>query len=320
MPWVRRGLAIGAKHEALAWGAMLPPPDIEDGENSRVDRALLRHLPLVEAPLAKRLGPQGAAALVEFLVFGIKQAWACLFGGLIVAGLLGTSLFWPESAPIARYDFLVVYVVAIQVVFLLTKLERPREALVILIFHVTGTVMELFKTSAGSWRYPEESFLRLGDVPLFSGFMYAAVGSYLARVMRVLEFRFENYPDLRLSMALAALIYANFFSHHYTTDLRWLLMAWCGWLYRGSWVHYRVWRFRHKMPLLLGFALVALFIFLAENLGTLAGAWLYPSQETGWQMVSWQKYPAWFLLMILSWVLVTLVHRPKPRDLGGLSG
>ena len=55
---------------------MLPPPDIEDGENSRVDHALFRHLPLLEAPLAKRLGPQPAAALVEFLVFGIKQAWA----------------------------------------------------------------------------------------------------------------------------------------------------------------------------------------------------------------------------------------------------
>ena len=283
-------------------------------ENSRVDETLARVLPKLEEPLQRWIGEQLARAAVEFLVFGVKQAWACLFGGLVLAGLIGTALFWPEGSPLARYDFLVLYVVAIQVVFLLTKLERPREAVVILIFHITGTVMELFKTQAGSWRYPEESLLRLGEVPLFSGFMYAAVGSYLARVMRVLEFRFTNYPDIRLTMALAALIYINFFSHHYTVDIRWLLVAWCAWMYRSTWVHYRVWRWRHKMPLLLGFALVALFIFLAENLGTLAGAWLYPSQEAGWKMVSWQKYPAWFLLMILSWVLVTLVHRPKAQE------
>ncbi|MEM9838271.1 MAG: DUF817 family protein, partial [Pseudomonadota bacterium] len=73
---------------------------------------------------------------------------------------------------------------------------------------------------------------------------------------------------------------------------------------------------RHQMPLLLGFALVALFIFIAENAGTLAGAWIYPDQEGGWRPVSWQKWPAWFLLMILSWVLVTLVHRPKEREAG----
>src|SRR3546814_3089959 len=35
------------------------------------------------------------------------------------------------------------------------RLETPKEALVILIFHFVGTVMELFKTAAGSWQYPE---------------------------------------------------------------------------------------------------------------------------------------------------------------------
>ena len=37
--------------------------------------------------------------------------------------------------------------------------------------------MEVFKTEAGSWTYPEDNLLRIGGVPLFSGFMYAAVGS-----------------------------------------------------------------------------------------------------------------------------------------------
>src|SRR5262249_12303966 len=50
----------------------------------------------------------------EFLLFGLKQAWACLFGGLMLALLLGTHLFWPAHAPIARYDFLVIASVCVQ--------------------------------------------------------------------------------------------------------------------------------------------------------------------------------------------------------------
>jgi uncharacterized membrane protein YoaT (DUF817 family) len=65
------------------------------------------------------------------------------------------------------------------------------------------------------------------------------------------------------------------------------------------------------MPLLLGYGLVALFIWFAENLGTFARAWVYPGQESGWEMVSLNKLGAWFLLMIISVVLVSLVHRPE---------
>jgi uncharacterized membrane protein YoaT (DUF817 family) len=279
---------------------------------SRVDALLGTCLPPVERALRSLLGERLTVAAAEFLVFGIKQAWACLFGGLMLFAMLGTALYWPASAPLARYDFLVLWALGIQLVFLATKLERPSEAVVIFLFHAVGTAMEIFKVAQGSWSYPEESLLRIGDVPLFSGFMYAAVGSYLARVTRVLEFRFQHYPSLPATAALAALIYLNFFGHHYLPDIRWLLLLAVAWLWRRTFVHYRVWRFAHRMHLLLGFALVALFIFLAENLGTLAGAWLYPGQEDGWEPVSLQKYPAWLLLMILSFVLVTLVHRPRP--------
>ena len=56
-------------------------------------------------------------------------------------------------------------------------------------------------------------------------------------------------------------------------------------LYWKTWVHYRVFRFRHRMPLLLGFFLVALFIWLAENIATAGGAWVYPNQAKAWEMV-----------------------------------
>jgi uncharacterized membrane protein YoaT (DUF817 family) len=68
------------------------------------------------------------------------------------------------------------------------------------------------------------------------------------------------------------------------------------------------------MPLLVGFLLIALFIWLAENIGTFSRAWIYPDQIGGWVPVSPSKLGAWYLLMIVSFVLVTIVHRPKPFE------
>ncbi len=39
--------------------------------------------------------------------------------------------------------------------------------------------------------------------------------------------------------------------------------------------------------------------------------WIYPSQAVVWHMVGIEKILAWFLLMIISFVLVSLVHRPE---------
>jgi uncharacterized membrane protein YoaT (DUF817 family) len=201
--------------------------------------------------------------------------------------------------------------VAIQAFMLATRLERWDEALVIAIFHVVGTGMELFKTAQGSWIYPEPSLLRIGGVPLFSGFMYACIGSYIARAMRLFEIRFVRYPPLWAPWVLAVLAYVNFFTHHYTVDIRWGLFALSVVLFGRAWFEFTPDRKARRMPMLLGFLLVALFIWFAENLGTFASAWIYPSQKDGWSLVPLSKLGSWYLLMMLSFVLVTLVHRPE---------
>jgi uncharacterized membrane protein YoaT (DUF817 family) len=259
-----------------------------------------------------RLPQQGfAGAVIEFLVFGLKQAWACLFGGALLAIIMLSAIAWPTTSSVARYDMLFVAAVLIQVGMLAFKLEKPSEAIVIFVFHIVGTLMELFKTSYGSWTYPEENLLRIGGVPLFSGFMYAAVGSYLARVTRIFDFQFSNYPPTWATALLALGIYANFFTHHFIWDFRWLLFALTGLLFWRCHVHYKVFRFRHRMNMLLGFFLVALFIWFAENIATASRIWLYPNQQQGWTMVSLSKFSSWYLLMIISFVLVNLVHKPK---------
>jgi uncharacterized membrane protein YoaT (DUF817 family) len=63
---------------------------------------------------------------------------------------------------------------------------------------------------------------------------------------------------------------------------------------------------------------VALFIWMAENIATWSGAWLYPSQVDGWDMVPLEKLVAWFLLMIISVVLVAWVYKPEaPQEPAG---
>jgi uncharacterized membrane protein YoaT (DUF817 family) len=256
--------------------------------------------------------PRGRLAdgLVEFLVFGLKQAWACLFGGLMLGMILITTFWWPDGG-MHRYDVFFLAALVIQIGMLVFRLETPSEAKVILIFHVVGTGMELFKTAAGSWIYPEDALFRIGGVPLFSGFMYACVGSYMARIQRIFDIRFSHYPPVWATVLLAVCIYVNFFSHHFTFDFRWVLFGVTVLLYFRSSMHYRVFRFRHRMPMLMAFLLVALFIWIGENIGTWSRAWIYPEQRDGWSMVSWSKLGSWYLLMLISVVLVTLVHPPK---------
>jgi uncharacterized membrane protein YoaT (DUF817 family) len=249
----------------------------------------------------------------EFLMFGFKQGWACLFGGLMLALLLGSALFYPEGAALARYDFLVLGAAAIQVGMLLFRLESWEEFRVILLFHLVGTVMELFKTEVGSWVYPEDSLLRIGGVPLFSGFLYAAVGSYISRVQRIFHIRFSRYPPLWTTWLLAAAIYVNFFSHHWLPDARWVLFAATALVWGRAWFFFTPDRQRIRMPVLLGFGLVAGFIWLAENIATWSRAWLYPSQQGGWEPVGLAKFGSWLLLMIISVVLVSMVRRPEPE-------
>lgn len=260
-------------------------------------------------PWASRSRLRGWA--YEFLLFGLKQAWASLFGAAMLVLLLATRLWWPETAPLARYDFLVLGALAIQAFMLATRLERWDEALVILIFHAVGTAMELFKTAQGSWIYPEASLLRLGGVPLYSGFMYAAIGSYIARIWRLFDVRFERYPPLWAPWLLALAAYANFFTHHYIVDVRWGLFALSGLIFWRTRFTFRPDHAVRRMPMIVGALLVALFIWIAENLGTFANAWIYPDQAAGWRVVGLAKLGSWYLLVMLSFVLVSLVHRPE---------
>lgn len=254
--------------------------------------------------------------LGEFWQFGLKEARASVFGGFLLAVMVITH-FWYPIEGIHRYDFIFISAIAFQIFLLITKLETLRESLVIIVFHIVATIMELFKTSDSiqSWTYPEAYVFGIGNVPLFTGFMYSAVGSYIARAWRIFDFKFSDYPNKTFTIILVVLIYINFFSHHYIWDMRWLLLATTVVLFFRTQIYFKILTTHRRMPLLIGMCLVALFIWIAENVATYTNIWIYPNQHKEWEIVPLAKISSWFLLMWLSFVLVSLMkileHQPK---------
>jgi uncharacterized membrane protein YoaT (DUF817 family) len=231
----------------------------------------------------------------------------------MIALLIGTYLFYPPDAALARYDFLFLAALGLQVALLGFGLETFEEAKVIATYHVVGTVMEIFKTSVGPWIYPEEAFFRIAGVPLFTGFMYSCIGSYLCRAWTLFHFEFKAHPPLGWLVALSIGIYVNFFAHHYLPDARWVLFLAAAVLFARTRVYFVNWQEVRWMPLLLGLLLVTSFIWIAENVGTFTKTWIYPNQKAGWSLVNAGKFGSWFLLLIISYTLVALIKKPVER-------
>jgi len=247
----------------------------------------------------------------EFFVFGLKQARACLFAGTFFVLLFLSSRI--PLGPIPRYDFLFVSAVLVQIILYATKIETKDEVKTIALFHILGLLLELYKTNPaiGSWSYPEMSYLNIGTVPLFSGFMYAAVGSYISQAWRIMKLKLTGPIHYRAAAVLAIAIYLNFFTHHFLPDFRWILTVLVFVLSWGVWVEFTVTDKIRRLPLSVSFLLIAFFIWIAENISTYLGAWKYPDQLTTWNMVGLGKISSWFLLVIISFILVANLKHVK---------
>lgn len=253
------------------------------------------------------------SALKEFLIFGLKEANACLFAGSFFA-----LLFLSNHIPLfglPRYDFLFLAAVLIQVGMVVTKQETIDEVKVICLFHVIGLCLELYKTSpaVASWSYPEFGYFKIATVPLYSGFMYAAVASYAMRAWKLFNFRLEHYPPYRYSLPLAIAIYVNFFTNHFTRDIRYFLIAAVMLVFWRTQVYFTVIEKTRRISLVLGYLLVAFFIWIAENISTYLGAWKYPDQIHAWNVVSTGKITSWFLLVIITFIIVADLKHFKER-------
>ena len=62
------------------------------------------------------------------------------------------------------------------------------------------------------------------------------------------------------------------------------------------------------MPMPVAAFLAAFFLWLAENVGTFTGTWIYAGQAE-FEWVRLGKLGSWYLLLYISFLLVTLVYR-----------
>lgn len=253
------------------------------------------------------------ALAIEFLYFVVANARASAFGAFLLAVILLTHFF--EVPFVGRYDFIFLAAVLYQAVALIWRFEKPKEFFVIFVFHIVATVMELFKTNAsiGSWQYPEveTAIFAVATVPLFTGFLYSAVGSYISRAFTFLNLSYTNFPAYVHVWIVSIAIYANFFTHHFVYDFRYIILLYILAIFYKTKVHFVVYKKTRTIPFLLAGVLTAFFVWVAENIGTATKVWLYPNQQGTWHLVSPEKIGSWFLLLVLSFALVSLVHRAR---------
>ncbi|NBP69762.1 MAG: DUF817 domain-containing protein [Cytophagia bacterium] len=238
----------------------------------------------------------------ELLSFGMKQVLSCIFPAFIFCMLIISNLI--HLPFLYRYDFLLIACIVMQAIMYFSKVETGAEVLVITLFHLLGLFMEIFKVAMHSWSYPEFAYSKIFDVPLYSGFMYASVGSYVCQAWRWHKLKLENWPGFLPAAFISIGIYLNFFTHHYAYDFRWVLTLLLLVIFWKTKVIFTTNNAERKMPLVLSFLLIGFFIWVAENMATYLGAWKYASQHEGWKMVSLGKISSWFLLVVLSIVIV----------------
>jgi uncharacterized membrane protein YoaT (DUF817 family) len=252
----------------------------------------------------------------QLLEFTWQELLSCLFPIVIFSSLAFSKLVpWSSFIPgFGRYDFLLVVCILTQYLMWRFKLETTDEMKVIGVFHILGLALELVKVQLGSWSYPEDALSKIMGVPLYSGFMYASIASYICQAWRRFDLRLTGWPNSRSPSAIGLAVYINFFSHHVIPDLRWIIAALAFAVFWRTRVFFWVRGHEYRMPLTLSFVLIGFFVWIAENLGTISGAWLYPHQTNGWKVVDLGKFSSWSLLVIVSLIVVAALKDLKARQ------
>lgn len=261
----------------------------------------------LEQTVIKKVSP-----LYRFIVFGLLEARSCIFPAVIFLTLAASKLIHIPGLP--RYDFILIVCILAQALMLAFKWETWDEFKVICMFHIIGLLLELYKVHMGSWSYPEDGWSKVAGVPLYSGFMYASVASYICQSWRHMNLRITGWPRAYWTVGISVLIYLNFFTHHYLWDIRWWLTLLLAVIFFRTYVYFDVAGKTFRMPLVLSFVLIGFFIWVAENISTFFGAWQYPDQHHAWRLVHIGKISSWFLLVVISIIIVAQLKKVKQTE------
>lgn len=133
------------------------------------------------------------------------------------------------------------------------------------------------------------------------------------RDTRTLEHRLGDWARARLPFALAAAIYLGFFAHHFLPDIRLAPIVANVALHSRTRIWFRIHDRHWWMPLPVAALPSAVALWVAENVGTATGTWIYSGQIRG-EMVSFAKLVSWYLRLYVAFVTVTLVTRRALHD------
>ena len=245
----------------------------------------------------------------ELLSFGYKQALSCLFPVFIFI-ILAISHFVQINF-LFRYDFLLLACLLAQFLLFVFKIESKNELFTITLFHLIGFILESHKVNVGSWSYPEDAITKIGGVPLYAGFMYASVASYLCRAWDNFDLSIKHWPKKRYAILVGIVIYFNFFTNAFILDMRWYITIVLVLVFRRTKVSFNTNGRRRQLPLLASFILIGFFLWLAENIATFFGAWKYTYQHDNWEIVDFQKLTSWSLLIIVSIIMIVQLKHFK---------
>ncbi|MEM9715681.1 MAG: DUF817 family protein [Pseudomonadota bacterium] len=245
---------------------------------------------------------------IGWVSWGLDQVWwqirAAVFGIAFLAAIVGTAVIWSPDWALARNDALFGVGVVLMVAVFWTGVNRMADAVPIGIVFLLGIGLELHRTGVGAWAYADGGVLKLGAKPLFVGFMYAAVASYVIRSLRLKELVVTRLPHWAVAAFVSVSIYGMFFVG--VPDwVRPAVLALAVIVFgmarvvapSGSWL---------PVPVALGLA--AVLLWCAENVGTFSGTWTYRGQGPG-ELVDLTKISAWFLLLTVIFWVVTYFGR-----------
>ncbi len=172
-----------------------------------------------------------------------------------------------------------------------TGLETKDELKVITVFHLIGLLLEIYKVHFGSWSYPEEAHSKIFGVPLYSGFMYASVASYICQAWRRLYLQMHYWPKAIFYRAIRSNDLLQFFSRIiFYTIFRWFLALLLFIVFFRTFVEFSLRGVTYKNTTgSLLFSLSVSSFGLQRTSQHFFGAWQYPNQREAWNLVHLSK-------------------------------
>lgn len=195
----------------------------------------------------------------EGVYFWLKQCRAGIFAGLLLLAFFiipATGLL-----NMARDDILLILAISIQAWMVKSKLLQDNELKILPLCYLFGWMLEYFNHTTPI--NPSLAVSSIHGIPLVTGFIYVAIGSYILQAWRLFSVRIRHYPPYWMAGCLTVLIYINLCT---TQNYTGYLTACALGLYAPSIIRFKSHTQERQAPLLVSTLLIEGVSYLAESI------------------------------------------------------